>query len=72
MEVAKEYAAKQFVFPDNTTRNYNAQSKHIGGHDRFRFYFYYDPQTSGGLLFSFLLLTKNDMDELLKSKTVFF
>ena len=71
MEAAKEYA-KQFVFPDNTTRNYNAQSKHIAGMTDLDFIFYCDPQTSGGLLFSVSPSNENDMDELLKSKKQYF
>lgn len=67
MEAAKEYA-KQFIFPDNTTRNYNAQSKHIAGMTDLDFIFYCDPQTSGGLLFSVDASHENEMDTFLKSQ----
>lgn len=71
MEAAKEYA-KQFVFPDNTTRNYNAQSKHISGMTDLDFIFYCDPQTSGGLLFSISPYYETEMDAFLKSQNQYF
>jgi len=71
MEVAKEYA-KQFVFPDNTTRNYNAQSKHIAGMTNLDFIFYCDPQTSGGLLFSVSSSHEHEMDTFLESQNQYF
>jgi selenide,water dikinase len=71
MDAAKDYA-KQFVFPDNTTRNYNDQSKHIGGMEDLDFIFYCDPQTSGGLLFSVDPGHENEVDEFLNSKEQFF
>lgn len=71
MEAAKEYA-KQFVFPDNTTRNYNDQSKHIAGMTDLDFIFYCDPQTSGGLLFSVDPNHENEMDAYLNSSNQYF
>lgn len=71
LEAAKEYA-KQFVFPDNTTRNYNAQSKYIAGMTDLDFIFYCDPQTSGGLLFSISSSQEKEMDEVLNSYNQFF
>jgi selenide,water dikinase len=71
MEAAKEYA-KQFVFPDNTTRNYNAQSKYIAGMTDLDFIFYCDPQTSGGLLFSISSSHENEMDTFLESQNQYF
>jgi selenide,water dikinase len=71
METAKEYA-KQFVFPDNTTRNYNAQSKYISGMTDLDFIFYCDPQTSGGLLFSVSSSHEQDLDVFLKSQNQYF
>jgi selenide,water dikinase len=71
MDVAKDYA-KQFIFPDNTTRNYNDQSMHIAGMTDLDFIFYCDPQTSGGLLFSVDSMHENEMDEFLASKGQFF
>lgn len=71
MEVAKDFA-KQFVFPDNTTRNYNDQSKHIDGMTDLDFILYCDPQTSGGLLFSVDPSKEKDMDEFLQNHNQFF
>lgn len=71
MDASKEYA-KQFVFPDNTTRNYNDQSKHIEGMTDLDFIFYCDPQTSGGLLFSVDASHENEMDNYLNSHKQFF
>lgn len=71
MEPAKEYA-KQFVFPDNTTRNYNAQSKYIAGMTDLDFIFYCDPQTSGGLLFSVNSSNEKEMDEILNAQQQYY
>jgi selenide,water dikinase len=71
MEVAKNYA-KQFVFPDNTTRNYNDQAKHIEGMTDLDFILYCDPQTSGGLLFSVSHSNEKEMDEFLQTQQQFF
>ena len=65
IESAKTFA-QQFVFPDNTTRNYNDQAKHIEGMTDLDFIFYCDPQTSGGLLFSVSADQEKDMDLFLK------
>lgn len=71
MEVAKNYA-NQFVFPDNTTRNFNDQKNHIAGMTDLDFILYCDPQTSGGLLFSVSKLNEKEMDEFLNSHNQFF
>jgi selenide,water dikinase len=71
IETAKEYA-KQFVFPDNTTRNYNDQSKHMTGMTDLDFIFYCDPQTSGGLLFSVASSYEKQMDAFLNSHQHYF
>jgi selenide,water dikinase len=42
----------QFIFPDNTTRNFNAYESMIDGMTDLDFITYCDPQTSGGLLFT--------------------
>ena len=68
---AKEFAS-QFVFPDNTTRNYNYQIKQVDGLTNLDFIFYCDPQTSGGLLFSVNKESENEMDEFLKNNHQFF
>ncbi len=44
--------AKAFVFPDNTTRNYNAHKHLVTGMQGLDFLTLCDPQTSGGLLIS--------------------
>ncbi len=41
---------KQFVYPDNTTRNYSAYSDKVKGMEGMEFVLLCDPQTSGGLL----------------------
>lgn len=48
---ADAYTA-QFIFPDNTTRNYNAYKDRVQGMDGTEFLLLCDPQTSGGLLVS--------------------
>ena len=68
---AKEFAS-QFVFPDNTTRNYNDQIKYVDGLANLDFIFYCDPQTSGGLLFSVTKENENEMDLFLKNNHQFF
>lgn len=71
INTAKELA-KQFVFPDNTTRNYNAQAKRIAGMTDLDFILYCDPQTSGGLLFSVSAEHEQEMDLFLNSRQQFF
>lgn len=68
---AREFAS-QFVFPDNTTRNYNAHIKHVDGLTDLDFVFYCDPQTSGGLLVSVSKEYENEMDDFLESENQFF
>jgi selenide,water dikinase len=71
MNSVKEYMS-QFVFPDNTTRNFNAQSARTEGMVDLDFMLYCDPQTSGGLLISVDKNHEADMDDLLKSNNQFF
>ncbi|MFA6152227.1 MAG: selenide, water dikinase SelD [Chitinophagaceae bacterium] len=71
MESAKVFAA-QFVFPDNTTRNYNAQLAEIEGMTGLDFITYCDPQTSGGLLFSVSAGKENEMDVFLQQQHQYF
>jgi selenide,water dikinase len=71
MEAAKDFS-KQFVFPDNTTRNYNDQAKYIDGMTDLDFILYCDPQTSGGLLFSVSQSNEKEMDKFLHSHQQFF
>jgi selenide,water dikinase len=70
IESAKTFA-QQFVFPDNTTRNYNDQAKHIEGMTDLDFIFYCDPQTSGGLLFSVNAEQEATVDLFLKERNQF-
>ncbi|MCD6069462.1 MAG: selD [Bacteroidetes bacterium] len=71
LEPARSFA-KQFVFPDNTTRNYSAQSKHMEGLIDLDMLFFCDPQTSGGLLFSVDPMQEAVMDALLSGQKQFF
>lgn len=71
IESAKNYI-QQFVFPDNTTRNYNAQSPYIDGMTDLDFILYCDPQTSGGLLISVDAGHEKEMDTFLNSHKQFF
>ncbi len=71
MDSVKEYMS-QFIFPDNTTRNFNAQSARTEGMADLDFMLYCDPQTSGGLLISVDKHHEADMDDLLKSNNQFF
>lgn len=71
LEPAKSFA-KQFVFPDNTTRNYNACSAQIEGMIDLDMLFFCDPQTSGGLLFSVDPKHEKEMDAILKDHQQFF
>lgn len=48
---AKKYGS-QFVYPDITTRNFNAYASGIEGMNDLEFLYFCDPQTSGGLLIS--------------------
>ena len=71
LEIAKEFS-KQFVFPDNTTRNYNDQANFISGMTDLDFILYCDPQTSGGLLFSVNSNHETEMDNYLISQNQYF
>lgn len=62
----------QFIYPDNTTRNFTAQASRTEGMADLDFMIYCDPQTSGGLLISVDQHHEADMDALLKKKGQFF
>lgn len=47
-----QHYISQFIFPDNTTRNFNAYESKSKGMVDLDFISYCDPQTSGGLLFA--------------------
>lgn len=58
----------QFIFPDNTTRNFNAYEKESSGMKDLEFMTYCDPQTSGGLLFTINSSNENEFEKWLKEK----
>lgn len=62
----------QFIYPDNTTRNFTAQASRTEGMADLDFMIYCDPQTSGGLLMSVDQHHEAEMDALLKEKGQFF
>ncbi len=43
---------QQFIYPDNTTRNFSTYQEKVSGMVDLDFMLYCDPQTSGGLLFT--------------------
>jgi selenide,water dikinase len=67
IEGAKKYA-DEFIFPDNTYRNWNAYEKKVKGVTGPAFITLCDPQTSGGLLISVSAEKSNAVVELFKSK----
>lgn len=71
MKHVKDYLS-QFIFPDNTTRNFNAQAPRTEGMSDLDFMLYSDPQTSGGLLISVDERYEVAMDEFLKKNNQFF
>lgn len=71
MNGVKEYMT-QFVFPDNTTRNFNAQAHRTTGMADLDFMLYCDPQTSGGLLISVDEHYEVAMEEFFKKNNQFF
>ena len=58
----------QFIFPDNTYRNWNAYEKNVSGIIGPAFITLCDPQTSGGLLIAVDERKKNEVIGLLKSE----
>jgi selenide,water dikinase len=58
----------QFIFPDNTTRNFNVYEKDSNGMKDLDFMTYCDPQTSGGLLFTINSSCENEFEKWLKEK----
>ncbi len=64
--------ASQFIYPDNTTRNYNAIVNEITGLEGLDFITLCDPQTSGGLLFSVNATYKTTVEELLQKEKQFY
>ena len=62
---------KQFIFPDNTTRNFNAFESRTSGMIDLDFMKYCDPQTSGGLLFTVSAKHQNEFEKLMSEKKYF-
>ncbi|HWY10550.1 MAG TPA: selenide, water dikinase SelD [Bacteroidia bacterium] len=62
------FYTSQFIFPDNTTRNFNAYEKEASGMVDLDFMKYCDPQTSGGLLFTVNSANENEFEKWLKEK----
>jgi selenide,water dikinase len=62
------FYTSQFIFPDNTTRNFNAYEKDAKGMVDLEFMTYCDPQTSGGLLFTINSSNENEFEKWLKEK----
>jgi selenide, water dikinase len=60
----------QFVFPDNTTRNFNAYEAKSAGMIDLDFITYCDPQTSGGLLFTVEGSKKQEFEKWMKENNV--
>jgi selenide,water dikinase len=71
LESALKYGS-QFVYPDNTTKNYNAYSSFIEGMKDLDMLYYCDPQTSGGLLVSVNANYTTEFENLLKTENQFF
>lgn len=57
---------KAFVFPDNTTRNYNAHKHLVTGMQGLDFLTLCDPQTSGGLLIAIDAANQAEFEQLLQ------
>ncbi len=60
----------QFIFPDNTTRNYNAYKNKVKGMDGAEFLVLCDPQTSGGLMFTVEEEFKEEVESVLKKNNL--
>jgi selenide,water dikinase len=71
LDSALKYGS-QFVYPDNTTKNYNAYSSTIEGMKDLDMLYYCDPQTSGGLLISVSANHENEFENILKYENQFF
>ena len=65
LEGTEEYV-KQFIYPDNTTRNYNAVKDSVGWLGGLEFITLCDPQTSGGLLISVSAANKEAFEKILQ------
>ena len=66
-----EKYSEQFIFPDNTYRNWNAFEKKVSGINGPEFITLCDPQTSGGLLVAVEEKVKKDVIDLLKEERLY-
>jgi selenide,water dikinase len=67
MEHFDEFA-NQFIYPENTTRNFAACELKTEGMKDLDFLLFCDPQTNGGLLFSANSARKNEILRLFEEK----
>ena len=65
LEGTEQYT-KEFIYPDNTTRNYNAVKEKVKWLGGLEFITLCDPQTSGGLLISVSAGKKTEFENKLK------
>lgn len=65
LEGTAKYTA-EFIYPDNTTRNYNSVKEKANGLNGLEFITLCDPQTSGGLLISVSGNKKNEFEKVLQ------
>jgi selenide, water dikinase len=63
-----EKYTNEFIFPDNTYRNWNAYEKKVKGINGPAFITLCDPQTSGGLLFSVLPQIKDEIISIMRDE----
>ncbi len=61
---------QQFIFPDNTYRNWNAYEKKVKGINGPEFISLCDPQTSGGLLAAVSLESKEEFLKLMREEKI--
>lgn len=67
LQSAKAYGSK-FIYPDSTTRNYNAYASAIEGLKDLDMFYYCDPQTAGGLLISVSAEFENEIEQIFKNE----
>lgn len=65
----EQYTSK-YIYPDNTTRNYNAYKDLVDGMNGLEFIVLCDPQTSGGLLISCRPDKKNELESILEKNNI--
>jgi selenophosphate synthase len=67
IEEAKALAA-QFILPDNAMRNWNAYESQVQQVHTDSFAWMVDPQTNGGLLFTFSEESRGDIETLMRDQ----